>query len=420
MRPEAARTVSRTLLMRRSLTRLVLFTVLLGAASSLHWLDALRAPPLAERTAVEFRVTSANDTGPGSLREALFDAARAQERPRILITVPRVEVSTPLPPAVHPRGMVIESPHGAILVSHVASPTLEIRADHTVLRAVTVRAAAGSAVAVYAQDVLLEHVAIEDSAIGLEVIARPSRISVRSAHFLRNRIGVQLEEGASEGSIVDSRFEDNSECALWAVWPAVDPLPSGGTFQVVGSTVRGGQDGVVIANAPLAIERNDFTASTHTAISLLGGNVVVHGNRIRDTRYAAVLADSTARSLIADNEIHHNLGMGLSIRTAAGTRIEGNRIYDNGYGLVVVYGRSEAPLTISDNLISGQKQDGVTLIGASPVLRGNRVLSNGGVGLKVLDIVSAHSARVAAHPLLDVNVISGNASDHIVRGEYAL
>src|SRR5262245_14514770 len=64
-------------------------------------------PP--ERLATRlFRVTTAADSGPGSLRDAVFAADKVTGRARILIEVPRVVLETPLPPLVNPFGVVLE------------------------------------------------------------------------------------------------------------------------------------------------------------------------------------------------------------------------------------------------------------------------------------------------------------------------
>src|ERR1700761_3119594 len=89
--------------------RFVLVGVLIAGACSQYLLDPLRPMRLEDRATAELIVSNAGDAGPGSLREALFSAARATDRPRILLKVPRITLSNPLPPATHSLGIVIEA-----------------------------------------------------------------------------------------------------------------------------------------------------------------------------------------------------------------------------------------------------------------------------------------------------------------------
>ena len=78
-------------------------------AAGARWVEGWRPLP-PERLATElFRVTSAADNGPGSLREAVFAADKVSGRARILIDVPRVVLESPLPPLVNPFGVVLEA-----------------------------------------------------------------------------------------------------------------------------------------------------------------------------------------------------------------------------------------------------------------------------------------------------------------------
>lgn len=400
------------------------FIVLIAAAlGSIPWLDGLRPGPDEEHIGRDLVVSSARDSGPGSLREALFGAARKNERAHIWIKVDRIRIETPLPPLVNPWGVVIDSRAGAIVESAQASghaPLFEVRADHSVLRNLTLRAPASTAVTVFAQDVLIEHLTIIESDIGIDTYSSPARLTVRQTRLRGNRVGIQLQKGASEGLIEKTQFDAQRDTALWAVWPPLERNPPPGSFQVRDNVFRGARDAIIVANAPLDIERNTVSDCSATGLSLLGGAVLVRWNQISAAHRTAILADSTERSEITDNEIHHNPGTAISLRSAGETLIERNRIYDNGYGIVAIYGTNAEPETIAENIISGQQLDGLIIIGSSPIVRANRALANGGAGIRVLDVVNAHRSRVRAAPLLDANVVSGNARDGIVRGDYAM
>jgi parallel beta-helix repeat protein len=405
------------------LGRIVVVALVAAALTSIPWLDRLRPGPDEERVGQDLVVWSARDSGPGSLREALFSAARANRRAHIWIRVPRISIEAPLPPLANPRGVIIESRNGAVLEAAPTSshtPLLEVRADDSVLRNLTLRAEGSTAVSVFAQNLLIEHLTIVDSDIGLDVLSSPARLTVRKTQLRANRVGVQLQKGASEGVIETSVFEGQLDTSLWAVWPPLDRAPPMGSFRVRDNTFHGGRNAVIVANAPLAIDRNTFSDCSETAVSVLGGAVLVRSNHVSAVRRTAILADSTERSEITDNEIHHNPGTAISLRSAAQTLVIRNRIYDNGYGIVAIYGQSAEPETIAENIISGQQLDGLIIIGASPIVRANRALANGGAGIRLLDVVSPRHSRVRAAPLLDANVVVGNARDGIVRGDYSM
>src|ERR1700753_3223392 len=90
-------------------SRFVLVGVLIAGAFSQYLLDPLRPMRLEDRATSELIVSNGEDAGPGSLREALFSAARATERPRIRLQVSRITLANPLPPATHSLGFVIEA-----------------------------------------------------------------------------------------------------------------------------------------------------------------------------------------------------------------------------------------------------------------------------------------------------------------------
>jgi len=93
-----------------------------------------------------------------------------------------------------------------------------------------------------------------------------------------------------------------------------------------------------------------------------------------------------------------------------------NRVYENGYGIVVVFGERGGSL-VADNLILSQGEDGLYVVGASPILRANRAFGNRGVGLRVLDYVPLQGAPHIADPRLEDNDFRDNALD-AVQGEY--
>ncbi len=87
--------------MQTDRVRIQVLSVLVGLVAALWlypWLDAHRYQRLTTSPATEFVVTSAADNGPGSLREALFNAIRSESPTVIVLAANEIVVRTPLPP----------------------------------------------------------------------------------------------------------------------------------------------------------------------------------------------------------------------------------------------------------------------------------------------------------------------------------
>src|SRR5262245_973003 len=120
---------------RRSRTGLAVIILLGLLAVVQQWL-ADRRPSRWLESKRRFVVSNSLDAGPGSLREAIFDADAAGERARIDILAARIVLRSPLPPLVNPFGIVVDggviqpeidaSGIGSGSVFDVASATSEI------------------------------------------------------------------------------------------------------------------------------------------------------------------------------------------------------------------------------------------------------------------------------------------------------
>src|SRR5262245_594290 len=90
---------------RRSTISIVVF-VLLGAFAALgYWHESHQIQPGQAANSSAVNVTSGNDRGPGSLREALFIAAAAEGEVTITMRVPKITLSTALPPLANAHGI---------------------------------------------------------------------------------------------------------------------------------------------------------------------------------------------------------------------------------------------------------------------------------------------------------------------------
>jgi nitrous oxidase accessory protein NosD len=401
--------------------RIGLIALLIVAALSIHWIAPLRPTRLDERAASIFMVTSTADSGPGSFRDALFAAARAQGSARIRLTVPRIVLESPLPPAAQAVAIIIETDVHTVIDAQglAAGAVIDIEAPRAVLRNLTVEHAAGTAFLLHAEAIELKGIAAFDSDIGLTLVGVAPYVDIRDCSMSRNRIGVELAAPAA-GVVQNCKFAQHAESAVWAVEPAGGAAPRA-QLKIADNLFTADHDAVVLANLPVTLEHNQFIGSLGNAITVLGSGVTLRGNRIRDAAQNGILIDSADRITVIDNEIGRSPGTGIMVKNSSGVTIEHNRIYGNTYGIVQVLSTTHgAPLTVAHNLLFSQKIDGLLIIGASPVVSDNRSINNAGAGIRVLNVVHDGHAGAQATPLLTGNVTAGNAQDGVVRGTYSL
>ncbi|MGO8859124.1 MAG: right-handed parallel beta-helix repeat-containing protein [Steroidobacteraceae bacterium] len=400
--------------------RIGLVALLFAAAASIHWIEPLRPKSLDERAAGVFTVTTAADSGPGSLRDALFAAARAPGAARIHLAVARIDVESPLPPASQAVAIVIDTDVRTVIDAHAlaAGAVLDIEAPRAIVRNVTVERAAGTAFLIHAAGVEISGIAALDSGVGLALVGTTMYLDLRHCSMSRNRIGVQVATAVT-GVLQGCAFSQNTESAVWAVQSAGGSAPHT-QLKILDNVFTGDRDAVVLANLPVTVERNHFVGSLRNSITVLGSEATLRGNIIRDAVENGVLIDSADHVAVVDNEIGRSPGTGIMVKSSSAVSIEHNKIFGNSYGVVQVFGETGVPITLAHNLIFSQRLDGLLIIGASPVVNDNRSINNTGAGIKVLSVVREGRVSAEAAPHLTGNVTAGNARNDVVRGEYSL
>lgn len=400
------------------------------AAVAVIWLGflAVFAQPLAEwrpvqpelRAGVEFVVTSPRDTGPGSLREAIFAADRAQTRARIRIRTDRLVLETPLPPLVNPDGVVIEASDWIAEIDARAvggEPVLDVAAPRSVVRGLRIRGTAASAILVRAPGTRLQNVTLIECTVAVHLARGVRDLSVEDSTFEANSTGIRLEAGVAGVRVINNQFRRHDGAAVWAVSTAA-PLPAASATVVLrGNRFEDDRISVVLINTPAEVDNNQFARAREAAIYLTGPGTV-RRNRIQRGERVGVFGDAPDGALIEDNEINHNFAVGILLLQARSTEIRRNRVYENGYGIAAVFDRRGGPTVVADNQVLSQREDGLYVVGASPILRGNSALGNRSAGLRVLDYVRRGRGRLAGNPLLQENIFKGNGVDSPVRGEY--
>ena len=382
-------------------------------AAAAPWLERLRPLSIGAQNASEIYVTSGADRGIGSLREAIFMADRADRRVRILIQVPLITLGDPLPPIVNPAGVSIEASarNTRLDATGVAGTVLDISAPDTSISGVEVYGAREQGILLRYGGARLTNVSLRKSKTGIYVVEGVGDLTISQSLFDGNGVGIQVDSHTDGVRLMDNRFEGHSNAAVWSVSP-LDPDPGRSTPLIIsGNRFERDRASVVLINATARLERNTFVGARTAAMLLNGAVALVRGNHIRSGLGFGISAESIDHSVISDNEIDHNCAGGILVRNAQNTHVQSNRLYTNGYGIVMVLGRPQSPNTVADNLIVRHVEDGLYIIGASPRIQRNRLMQNQRAGLRLSSLVTAGKPAVGSDPFVEANVFEGNGTD---------
>ncbi len=402
---------------RRRDAALVSVVALLGLVALLEARIRVLRPSVEPRTAVELLVTSSRDRGPSTLREALFEADRLSHRALIVLAVPRIEVRTPLPAVVNSHGVVIEGRRETVVIDGSelgGGPVLKISAPFSRLSKLRFVGSPEAAVVVTEPGVKIEQVDFVECGTAILVGSRAADLAVRSGTFEGSGLGIVMRDFAAGVTVSDNRFSGHREAAIWAV--LASPLGhSRRPLTIEGNTFSADQISVVAGNVPLHVVNNDFVGARESALSLFGSGARVRGNRIQGGLRNGVVAVETFGLELSDNEIDHNQAVGILLNRGGKSVVHGNRLYENGYGVVSVFA-DDGSDTLSENSLVDHRIDGLVVIGGSPVVRGNRMVGNRSAALRILDYLALDSRSVRAQPFLDDNASRGNGIDAPLRG----
>ncbi|MDQ3280420.1 MAG: right-handed parallel beta-helix repeat-containing protein [Acidobacteriota bacterium] len=379
--------------------------------------QSLRPQPPELRAGTSLVVISSRDSGGGTLREAIVAAARHDGTVRIVVNPTRITLLSPLPPLVNAAGIVLDATQSRCEIDAGAigdTPALQVASPGSTIAGLRIRNARGSAILVRAPRVTLRGVGVRDSADGV-VLAAASGAVIERSSFERNTNGVRID-GSSPGAIVRGcTFQRHDGAGVWAVNGT--PAPAA-RLRVENNTFRNDRVSLVVVNLGAMVTRNDIRGAVDNGMYLMQSRSVVRSNRVLGGEGSGILADRSDNLLLDRNEVDHNAGVGILVRSCRNTNVQRNLIYANAYGIASVFGDRGTPNVIAENLVMMHRIDGVFLIGSSPLLRANRILQNGSAAARVLDFVPWSGARIASDPRFDANTIRGNKIDLLVRGEY--
>jgi parallel beta-helix repeat protein len=379
--------------------------LLLGGLAALGWWYQAHQQAGAARTAgtLTVEVSSAADRGPGTLREALFIVAAANNKADVWLRVKSIVPESPLPPLVNPHGVRIRAEPGTEIDGHAltAGPLLDVAGANTSIEGVHLRNCPAAAILLRAGEFQLRSSTIEACDVGVDVAENASDVLLEGNRFSGDRIGARFAASNRNGVVVGNTFAGSRDAGVWAV--RAEPDTRSNAITVRENHFDGGRSGVVAANIALTLERNEFSANSESAVHLLGAGTVVRGNHVSGSQGMGIVAENASESVIEDNELDHLGAYGIMVRGSASILVRANRVYNCGYGMAFVLGQPQRPSTAVDNTIIAPQFNGIDVIGDSPVLRDNKVLQARAYPLHVIDFEQPGGGRVSAHPALENN-----------------
>ena len=390
----------------RTIGALTALALLLAFVGLSRWYGPMRSAPVLNAKRLTVKVVAGADSGPGSLREALFAADAAPTAASVLIEVERIALESALPPIVNPHGIEIVGPSAGVELDARAlsagGAVLDIDAENAAVSRVTIRHCPGAAVLVRARRFHLTDSSIEACDVGVEVAGNAREVALERNQFNGNRVGARFSAASSHSEVVRNAFSGNTDAALWLVASQLSGSADA-TVNVHDNQFNGDRAGVVLGNVPALLEHNDFTGMREAAVHVVGDGAVVRNNRVLSGAAAGFVVENADGALLEGNDLTHLDGYGILLRGAANALVRGNRIHSCAYGLAFVLGVPQKPSTATDNTLIDLKYNGIDVVGDSPVLKRNQVLQARVAPLHVQDFTQPNGQTVHSQPLLDKN-----------------
>jgi parallel beta-helix repeat protein len=342
---------------------------------------ALESPVGSSATVIT--VTNTNDTGAGSLRQALVDANALPNFNRI-----QFAIGSTCGPRTINLDAALPDITGPVLIDGYSQPgsarnTAAVGNNRTLCVILAGRSGLGT----------LSGLLVPTSA------SDATSLRVEGLAFSNFSIAAVTLSGGSDHSIQGAQFGGTLGAA---------------TLLPVGNGVRVGaaMDGVTIGGLQ-PDDRNTFADATIAAISIAGSfgdqpsNVLVQNNYIGTTTTGGAGAPNQRgiiirgfNNTVRDNVISYNLDDGILVdgSAATGNVVEDNRIGaptlclfppcvgagNGGHGVLIANGARRN--LVRGNLISDNGGDGVAVVGANDnALQGNEMLDNTGEGIDLGD-----------------------------------
>src|SRR6185295_16287455 len=143
----------------------------------------------------DFVISSSEDAGPNTLRDAILAADRLSSRARILIRAKRITLESPLPALVNPHGVEIAVEKGAGSIDAARQETgsvLLIQSPGSIVRGLRIANARATAIIVNAANVELDNLVLSGSKDGLLLSAAAYDCTILTSEFDKNDTGITV------------------------------------------------------------------------------------------------------------------------------------------------------------------------------------------------------------------------------------
>lgn len=400
-------------LSRRSSISIAVFVLLAVFVGLGYWYESREKTPGEAANTAAIDVTSGNDRGPGSLREALFKATAADTEVVIALKVPKITLASTLPPLANARGIHLVGDEQGTEIDGSTLPTgavLDVAGPNVTIEGVRIRNCKASGVVLRgAERFKLQTTTIESCDVGVDVAENSNQIMIERNRFANNRVGVRFAASNRNAVVVKNEFSGHRDAGLWAV--RSEPDNGGGGISIRDNRFTKERIGILTANVSVLLERNELLDSQEAAMQLMGTGAVARGNRISRGAAMGIVAENARGAVIEENEFDGLAAYGIMLKGSADTLVRGNRIHNSGYGLAFVLGTPRNPSSAIDNTIIEPKINGIDVIGDSPILRGNQVVRPRALALKVIDYEpEGGGEKVRSTPFLEGNNFSIGAA----------
>jgi parallel beta-helix repeat protein len=405
-------------LSRRSTISIVVFVLLAVFVGLGYWYESHKVTPGQTANTTTINVTTGNDRGPGSLREAIFKATAATNEVTITLQVPKVTLATALPPFVNARGIrVVGAENGTEIDASdlPGGPVLDVSGENVTIEGVRIPSCKDTGIVLRADRFKLQTTSIENCDVGIDVAEDADQMMLERNRFVKNRVGVRFAASNRNAMVVKNEFSEHRDAGIWAV--RNEPDNRGGAVSIRDNRFAKERIGILTANVSVVIERNELLDSSEAAMQLMGTGAVARGNRISRGAAMGIVVENARAAVIEDNEFDGLEAYGVMVKNSADTLIRGNRIHNSGYGLAFVLGDQRSPSSAIDNTIIEPKFTGIDVIGDSPILRGNQVVRPRALALKIIEYQPEGGGdRVRSAPFLEGNNFSIGAAT-VVAGD---
>src|SRR5260221_5516655 len=369
------------------------------------------ALPASGADALNVNVTSPEDLGRATLREALFIVAAANGKAKVLIKTRRIVLRTALPPLMNAHGVRITAEHpGSEIDAHelAGGPVFDVTGANPSREGLVLRNCPAGAVQLRAVNFHLLSSTIVSCDVGVDVAANASDILIEHTGLATDGIGVRFAAPSRNAAVTGNTFLEAAGAGVWAVRGDSDPGST--AISVEQNHFTSDHSGVVAGNIAILVERNEFVANApDAAVHLVGAGAAIRGDHIRGAATTGIVAENARAASIESNDFSHLSTYAIMVRGSADALVRANRVTDCGYGIAFVLGDAGHRSIAVDNTIVEPQFDGIDVIGDSPILRHNQVLRPHALALHVVDYHEAGGQTVRAQPLLEGNNFRADA-----------